>query len=793
MVTSLNKKSVRVIVAGFGAVTALGSTAQSLWEGVKKGSVAIKPVQSMPMESYQTRLGGEVKESVFPPLTYWHLKGFREPTIDFALKAVEEAITSSEIGFEQVPAQRWGVVMGTCMAGFPSARQWYSGKVFQESPAPELLLFSPPQALAEAIGGTFGFKGPLLSISTACAAGGNAIGYAAELIRNGHADVVLAGGSDAFSDVLFAGFNSLESLSPEPASPYSRDRKGLSLGEGSGVMVLIREDIAKQIGSPILGQILAYGISADGYHPTAPHPEGVGAAQAITSALTAAGVSSTQVRYINGHGTGTIKNDPASIKAVHLALGNAAKDVAISSTKSMIGHLLGAAGAVEAIVTLKALQEQIAPPTANFKGKTPECNLDCIPNSARPLPMDVAISNNFAFGGHNASVVFARSNTNVVTPPAVGLEQVVVTGIATLTPGGNNPDEVWNAFVTNQVCTQLENGVQVGRVHLDPDGFLTRRDRRRMDRLGILSVVATQLVLQDAGIEVTPQNKNRIGVIFGTGIGPMESLEKFFHPLLEEGIKGANPAIFPNTVYNAAAGLVSIHTGITGPSSTVTVGHAAGASALCYGYDLVASGKADAMVCIATDTLTDQVIEGYKELGLLTSNSVVPFAGKGFAIAEGSVALVLERVSSAKARGARIYGQMLGYGIASDSKGVGRFNLRGVGLEQAMKTAISQSNIELSDITAIWANAAGYRPIDIAEAAVLRRLFKVKPDVITPKSLLGEPIGVGGILNTALALKAWQQEKYYCAPTESVLVNSCSLGGTHFSIALNSSLTQGDN
>lgn len=783
--TSLNAEPVRVMVTGLGAVTALGSTAQSLWEGVKEGCVAIKPVQSMPMESYQTRLGGEVKELVFPPLTYWHLRGFREPTIDFALKAAEEAIAHSGIGFGQVRPERWGVVIGTCMAGFPSARRWYSGKVFQESPAPELLLFFPPQALAEAIGGTFGLKGPLLSISTACAAGANAIGYGAELIRNGQADVVLAGGSDAFSDVLFAGFNSLESLSPEPASPYSLHRQGLSLGEGSGILVLVREDIAREMKSPLLGQVVAYGLSADGYHPTAPHPEGVGAAQAIRSAIAAAGVSSDQVRYINGHGTGTAKNDPAETKAIHLALGDAADGVTLSSTKSMIGHLLGAAGAVEGIVTLKALQEQIAPPTANFQGKTPECDLDCVPNSARSLPMDVAISNNFAFGGHNACVVFARNDANVASPPTIELEEVVVTGISTLTAAGNSPDAVWNAFVTNQVCTQLENDVQVGRVHLDPAGFLTSRDRRRMDRLGILSVVATQLVLLDAEIRVTPENQNRIGVMFGTGLGPMESLEKFFHPLLEEGIKGANPAIFPNTVYNAAAGLVSIHTGIVGPSSTVTAGHAAGASALCYGYDLVASGQADAMVCIATDTLTEHVILGYKELNLLSSNSVVPFAGHGFALAEGSVALVLERLSSAKARNARIYGQMLGYGIASDSKGVGRFDLRGAGLEQAMKIAMSRSHVEPSDVMAIWANAAGYRPADIAEAAALRRLFPVSLDVISPKKVLGEPIGVGGMLNAALALKAWQQPGYYPAPTGAVLVNSCSLGGTHFSIALN--------
>src|SRR5439155_479843 len=258
----------------------------------------------------------------------------------------------------------------------------YQAGMRGEAADPRLVMLVPPQALAEAVSGAFGIKGPVLSIDTACAAGANAIGYAAELVRTGQADAVLTGGSDALSDVLFAGFNSLESLSPAPAAPYSKDRSGLSLGEGSGMLVLVREDLAREAGLPILAEVMSYALSADGYHATAPHPEGEGAARAIKAALAAGGIKPEEVRYVNGHGTGTAKNDPAETAATKVGLGDAARNVAVSSTKSMIGHLLGAAGAVENIVTVQALVHQIVPPTANFTEPDPECDLDYTPNQA---------------------------------------------------------------------------------------------------------------------------------------------------------------------------------------------------------------------------------------------------------------------------------------------------------------------------------------------------------------------------------------------------------------------------
>lgn len=771
------QQPVRVVVAAVGAITSQGASAEAFWQGVKSGRVAIRPVQQISMEGIRTRLAGEVQEAVTPQHDYRHPEDYRERVIDFALKAAEEAMGKASFS-DRVPAERWGVVIGTCNAGLLAGEKWYKERMAGKESDPELLLLVPPQAIAEALGGAFGMKGPMLSIDTACAAGANAIGYAADLIRFGHADAVLAGGSDALSDVLIAGFNCLESLSPRPAAPYSKDREGLSLGEGSGMLVLIREDVARRAGLPIMAEVMGYGLSADGYHPTAPHPEGKGASRAIRAALTSAGLSPDQVRYVNSHGTGTPKNDPAETRATRLGLGAAADRVAVSSTKSMIGHLLGAAGAVEGIVTIKALEEQIAPPTCNYTEADPECDLDYVPNQARPLAMDVAISNNFAFGGANACVALSRAGSLSTPPPSPDYDRVVVTGIATLTSAGCDAEEVWKAFADERVSTQEENGVRIGRVNLDPSPFLSPRDRRRMDRLGIFAVVASRIALQDAGIELTDENRNRVGVIFGTGVGPMESMENFSRPLFEEGPAAANPAVFPNTVYNAAGGQVAMQVGAIGPASTITAGHAAGASSICYAYDLVKCNHADAIIAVAADTLTDTVIQGYRELGLLSSGE------NGFALAEAGVALVLERLSAAQARGARIYGEVLGYGIASDGKGVGRSDRRGVGLERAMRSALERAGLGAADVKAVWAHSVGFRPVDAGESAALRRLFGDSAGVIAPKRLFGEPMGAGGSLNAALALKSWQHGNAGAAPTGAVLVNSSSMGGTHLSLAM---------
>jgi 3-oxoacyl-[acyl-carrier-protein] synthase II len=770
----------RVVVTGMGAITGQGSNLDEYWEGVRGGRVVIREVQHMPMDGYRTQLGGEVQVSAAPTREYLNPDGFRDRAIDFTMQAAEEAMSRCGVGVGAIPAEKWGVVIGTCNAGLLAGEEWYRRRQNGEEPDPRLLLLVEPQAFSEALSGAFGIKGPVLSIDTACAASANAIGYAAELIRLGQADAMLTGGADAFSDILYAGFNALESLSPEPAAPYSVDRKGLSLGEGSGMLVLMREEVAREQGAPVLAEIAGYGLSADGYHPTAPHPEGRGAARAIKTALRQAGVTPDQVDYVNSHGTGTAKNDTAETAATKAGLGeSAAHQTAVSSTKSMIGHLLGGAGAAEAIVTVKAIENQVAPPTANFTEADPECDLDYVPNEAREMQIDIALSNNFAFGGANASVLFMRPGLRSDGPPSADVDRVVVTGLSALTDAGTTVDELWQAYRDGRETTVSEDGVRVGRVDFSPGDFLGPKERKRVDRLGLFSIIASRLALEDAGIELDDDNRVRIGAILGTGVGPMESMEQFAAGVIEEGAGGANPAVFPNTVYNAAGGQVAIKVGLLGSATTVTAGHGAGASSLCYGYDLSRTDHADGIVCLGADALTDTVIAGYRALGVLANG------GPGLTLAEAGIGVLVERLGRATSRGARVYGEVLGYAVTSDALGVGHVDPEGAGVERAMRAALERAGVESGAVAAVWASACGIEVADEGERAAIGRVFgESGPPVITPKLKLGEPMGAGASLNAALALKGWELGDAEGSPRGPVVVNSTSLGGTNFSIVL---------
>lgn len=780
----------RVVVTGLGAITSQGNSLADFWDGVSNGRVAIREVTHMPMDGYRTRLGGEVQDPARPEHDYLHPDGFHDRALDFTVRAAEEAMANCGVGVGAngssangsrsetgaIPAERWGVVIGTCNAGLLAGEEWYRRRQAGEKPDPRLVLLVPPQAFSEALSGIFDLRGPVLSVDTACAASANAIGYAAELIRNGQADAVLTGGADAFSDILYAGFNSLESLSPEPAAPYSRDRKGLSLGEGSGMLVLMREDVAREQGAPVLAEILGYGLSADGYHPTAPHPEGRGAARAIQTALAQGGVSPDEVRYVNSHGTGTPKNDPAETAATKVGLGeDAAHRAAVSSTKSMIGHLLGGAGAIEAISTVKTLEQQLAPPTASFTEPDPDCDLDYITEGPRPMEIDIAVSNNFAFGGANASIVFARAGARPQGPATPALDRVVITGLGALTPAGTDVQALWEAYSAGRDCTTVEDGVRLGRVEYSPGDFLGPKERKRVDGLGLFSIISSRQALEDAALELTDENRTRVGAILGTGVGPMESMEGFSVGVINEGAGGANPAVFPNTVYNAAGGQVAIKIGALGPASTVTVGHAAGASSLCYGCELAGADHADAMLCLGADSLTDTVITAYHELGVLGNGG-----SPGMALSEAGVAVLVERLGAARKRGARIHAEVLGHAVTSDALGVGRLDPEGEGLERAMRLALERAGVAASELAAVWASRCGLAVADQAEARAIERLLGADVKVNAPKLLLGEPMGAGASLNAALAIAAWEHGE----DVGPVLVNSTSLGGTNFAIVL---------
>jgi 3-oxoacyl-[acyl-carrier-protein] synthase II len=407
----------RVVVTGMGMLTPLGNTVEATWAGIVAGKSGISMIDHFDASNYPTRFAGLIRgfdvEAYMPAKEARRLDEF----IQYGLAAGLQAIADSGLQVTAENAHRIGVAGGSGIGGLTSIERNHE-LLLNEGPRKISPFFVPGSIInmtAGMLAIRLGLKGPNIALVTACTTGTHAIGLAGRLIAYGDADVMLAGGSEKGSSPLgMAGFSAARALStrndePQKASrPWDRDRDGFVLGDGAGMIVLEEYEHARARGAKIYAELIGFGMSDDAFHMTAPPEGGEGAAAAMQNALRDAGIDGSQVDYINAHGTSTPAGDVAESQAVERVFGEHARKVAVSSTKSMVGHLLGAAGAVEAIFSLLAIRDNIAPPTINLDNPGEGCTLDYVPNTARPMQIDVALSNSFGFGGTNGTLIFRR-------------------------------------------------------------------------------------------------------------------------------------------------------------------------------------------------------------------------------------------------------------------------------------------------------------------------------------------------------------------------------------------------
>jgi 3-oxoacyl-[acyl-carrier-protein] synthase II len=404
----------RVVITGIGAITPIGTGVQDFWDGLTSGRIGIGPIQGFDASNLPVKIAGEVPN--FQPDRWLTPKEVKrtDRCVHFAVGAAK--LAWSDAGEPTVDHARTGVMFSTGIGGLGSLLAQHL-VLLEKGPdrvSPFMVPMLMPNAAAGHVAMAFGFTGPNACITTACAAGSHAVGEAFRLIRYGFADVAIAGGTEAsILPLTVAGFAQMHALTrnPDPSiacRPFDKERDGFVLSEGSGAVVLEDAERAVARGARIYAEVCGYGASADAHHITAPEPEGLGAIQAIQAALEEAGEPPDAVDYINAHGTSTLLNDAAETRAIKKALGDHAYRVAVSSTKSMTGHMLGAAGAVEAGVAALAVANGMAPPTMNYRTLDEDCDLDYVPNEARPLDIRLALSNAFGFGGHNAVVAVRR-------------------------------------------------------------------------------------------------------------------------------------------------------------------------------------------------------------------------------------------------------------------------------------------------------------------------------------------------------------------------------------------------
>ena len=406
----------RVVITGMGAVTPIGNNIQDLWESVVDGKCGIAPITAYDTSNQKAKLAGEVKN--FAPETVIDKRELRklDRSTQFAMYASDEAVKMSGIEIEKEDAYRCGVLVSTGIGGLDTIeKECLKGEAKGfDRVSPYFIPMSIANMPAGNVAIAHGFKGMCSCPVTACASGTNAIGDAMRHIRDGYAEVMICGGAEAsITRFGVGGFTSLKALctseDPTRASiPFDAQRSGFVMGEGAGILVLEEYEHAKNRNAKIIAEVIGYGATCDAHHITAPDPNGVGAAKAMSEAVKDANINSDNIDYINAHGTSTPLNDAGETKAVKLAFGEHAYNLCISSTKSMTGHLLGASGAVEGIITALAIKNNFVPATINYKEKDENCDLDIVPNVGRSVQLEYAISNSLGFGGHNASIVFKK-------------------------------------------------------------------------------------------------------------------------------------------------------------------------------------------------------------------------------------------------------------------------------------------------------------------------------------------------------------------------------------------------
>lgn len=407
----------RVVVTGIGIISPLGLGVDPTWDGLVEGRSGADYITSFDTEGFDTKFAAEVKD--FDPANYMDRKEARRTDrfVQMAIAAAQEAMARSCLKIDDSNAPDVGVIIGTGIGGIATLSEQF--KVLLEKGPSRISPFLVPMMICDMASGQvsilLGAKGPNYCTISACASGSDAIGDAAEIIRRGDAEVVFAGGTEAgITPIGIAAFVAARALStrneePQKASrPFDAQRDGFVMGEGSAILVLESLDFAKARGAPILAELAAYGATADAYHITHPPEGGEGGARSMGVALRKGGIRPEEVSYINAHGTSTPLNDKAETLAIKSVFGEAAYRIPISSTKSMSGHLMGAAGAFEAAVSVLTIERGIIPPTINYDHPDPECDLDYVPNIARPARVDVVLSNAFGFGGHNSTLLFRR-------------------------------------------------------------------------------------------------------------------------------------------------------------------------------------------------------------------------------------------------------------------------------------------------------------------------------------------------------------------------------------------------
>ncbi|MCD8220102.1 MAG: beta-ketoacyl-[acyl-carrier-protein] synthase family protein [Ruminococcus sp.] len=733
----MTKNENRCVVTGLGLISAIGNNVAECWENVKKGVSGIAEATAIDTTDCYAHFAAQVQDDSLEDLPDAEQM---DRCVKLCIKASGEALEDAgltDLG-DQTSAS---VIMGSCIGGVSSVEHYYrNGRPAADVPK------IPIAAIAPAVAKTYHAGGVVTNIANACAAGTISIAYACDLIRAGKAEVVIAGGTDALASIPFAGFLSLHALSEAPCSPFNHC-SGITLGEGAGAIIIESYAHAMQRKVRIYCEVLGAGISSDAYHITAPRPDGAGQMYAIRQCMKQSGITPAEVDYINAHGTGTAKNDEAEFLSLHTIFDTENPSLSVSSTKSMVGHCLGAAGAVEAVFSIQALTEGIVPPTVGYTEADLPClqqragQMDFCPNQAKHKSLTTVMSNSFAFGGNNASILFSKKPGNLTLPEKQ--ERIYLTGIGVVSPLGNHLDSLIAQFAAKVPMRSKSAESRIDRSDFAAYG-LKSSFYRKLDTFSQLQAGSGMQALQDANYLVTDENATDIGIVVGTSDGPLSTICHYQENLFEKGTAGGSAFQFPNTVYNAAGGYLSICSGIRGYHATLTSGIQSGLASLAYAVQILRSGQSKAILATGTDENSEIVTEFYEKLGCFAADGA-------FHLSDGSTSILLEQESSCRARHATPYAEVLGYGMACKATDFAQLACSESACEQAISLALQDAGISVDEIDGVIGFADGLPVVQQIEAEALTHTFTNCLPVFHVQSIAGEGRAATAALSAAYA------------------------------------------
>lgn len=694
----------RVVITGLGVLSCAGGGVEEFRQNITRGICCLTPIQDSHATQFRSRYAGLLHGAGAAKLQIEPgLEGF-DRFVHMALVAAREALAAAGVRPAE-QGRRAGLIFATCSGPMLLIEAHYERLMRGDARLSAEQLFAKRYYCgAKILAHVLGVQGFSTTIVTACSASTAALALAADLIRCGMLDAALAGGSDAFATSTLAGFEGLRATCEGQCAPFSKPF-GLNLGEAAGFVFMETAEAARARGATVHAELLGSGLSNDAYHCSTPEPAGRGLACAMNRALADAGLAPEQITYINAHGTGTEANDKAETKAIRRIFGPRAERVPVSSTKSMVGHCLGAAGALEAVASIVCAQSGVLPPTANFTEARDGCALDCVPEAGRSWNgPKTFLSNNSAFGGHNASVVIQVAETPLCqTDPATAAEPIYITACGVVSSVGVGTAAIQAAREQSRrgFRTCVLPGlppILCGMINeAEVEKFDRRLDLRGLDRSSRWATVAARVAIREARFSEKPSALAELGLFLHLAAGPSWAETEFLTSFLGHNRQVQQLSVFPYIVPSSVAGNVCRSLMLAGHNLTLSAGPGAGLLGLAAAVAALRAGHAPAILSGAVDELSTRLLADPYAAGLISADGRVP-PGEGAAI------LMLETAPSAQARGVTPVAELCGLACATETTRAAAADDSALALEDTIREALQQAGIHANQVTALCAD-----------------------------------------------------------------------------------------